>query len=62
MNQAEKRMCNPEYKSSFIVPCNAPYYALYNLTNNCNHIHYDTYQFIVTLCILNSVIIIYDKI
>ncbi len=51
------------YKSSFnalIMPCNVPYNALYNLINNCNYkvIHYNTYQFIVTLCILNLVIII----
>ncbi len=51
------------YKSSFnalIMPCSAPYNALYNLMNNWNH-SYTTYQFIVTLCILNSVIIISDK-
>ncbi len=51
------------YKSSFnalIMPCNAAYNALYNLMNKCNY--NNTYQFIVTLCILNSVIIILDKI
>ncbi len=40
------------------MPCNAAYNALYNLMNKCNN----TYQFIVTLCILNSVIIILDNI
>ncbi len=54
------------YKSSFnalIMPCNAAYNALYNLTNKCNY--NNTYQFntnVITLCIWNSVIIILDKI
>ncbi len=47
-------------KSSFnalIMPCNAPYNALHFTL-----LHYNSNQLIVTLCILNSVIIIYDKI
>ncbi len=35
-----KLLCMTHYKSSFnalIMPCNAPYNALYNLINNCNH-------------------------
>ncbi len=47
------------YKSSFnafILPCNTPYNARTIVTTVTN------YQFIVTLCILNSVTIIYDKI
>ncbi len=63
-----KPLCIMHYKSSFnalIMLRNAPYNALYDLMNNCNHIvmiHYNTCQFIFTLCILNLVIIIYYKI
>ncbi len=46
------------------MPCNAPYNALNNLLNNLQSqfLHYNTYPLIVTLCIWNSVILIYKKI
>ncbi len=38
-----KPLCTMHSKSSFnalIMPCNAPYNALHNLMNNCNHSKY----------------------
>ncbi len=55
------------YKISFnalIMPCNAPYNALYNIiiVTTVNTLYVTVYQFIVTLNILSLFIIIYDKI
>ncbi len=45
-------MYNALKKVVLIMPCNAPYKALYNLTNNSNHSQ--VIKFIVTLRIVNK--------